>query len=123
MGGKSGRAPVYSITGAQRSLSDDLDSRTRRYLIAMGIRTVCFVGAVVVQGPLRWVLVAGAVVLPYLSVVFANAGRERIRDTTPTTVLTLDRPRLGPGSPPGPAGGVARETPHSENPVDPDTQT
>ena len=83
------RPTVYSITGAQTGLTEDLDRRTRTYLISMGIRTVCFVGAVIAHGPLRWLLVAGAVLLPYLSVVFANAGRERITDAKPTAVLHL----------------------------------
>ncbi len=48
-----------------------------RYAISMAIRTVCVVLAVVVDGPLRWVFVAGAVLLPYVAVVLANAGRER----------------------------------------------
>ena len=48
----------------------------------MGVRTVCFLGAVVAGGWLRWVLIAGALVLPYLSVVLANGGRERIEDAT-----------------------------------------
>ncbi len=39
----------------------------------MAVRTLCFVGAVAVgPGWLRWVLIAGAVLLPYLAVVFAN---------------------------------------------------
>jgi hypothetical protein len=47
----------------------------------MGVRTACFLGAVVVGGGwLRWVLIAAALVLPYLSVVFANGGRERIEE-------------------------------------------
>ena len=29
------------------------------------------------EGVLRWVLIVGAVVLPYFAVVIANAGRER----------------------------------------------
>ena len=70
--------PIYQITSARPGVRDDVDYRTRRYLISMGIRTVCFLGAVVVDGWLRWVLVAGALVLPYVSVVFANGGRERI---------------------------------------------
>jgi hypothetical protein len=70
--------PIYQITSARRGVRDDVDYRTRRYLISMGIRTVCFLGAVVADGWLRWVLVAGALVLPYVSVVFANGGRERI---------------------------------------------
>lgn len=77
---RSGRsnAPVYQITGARRGVRDDVDSRTRRYLVSMGVRTVCFVLAVVTDGWLRWVLIAAAVMLPYLAVVFANGGRERV---------------------------------------------
>ena len=40
----------------------------------MSLRTLCFVGAVLVgRGWLRWVLIAGALVLPYIAVVMANA--------------------------------------------------
>ncbi len=67
---------VHSLTSARRSLSEDLGSRQRRYIISMTIRTVCFVLAVVVEGPLRWVLLVGAVLLPYVAVLIANAGRE-----------------------------------------------
>ena len=72
--------PVYRITSARPGVRDDVDSRTHRYLFSMGVRTACFLGAVVASGWLRWVLIAGALVLPYLSVVFANSGRERIED-------------------------------------------
>ena len=68
---------VASVTTARPGLSDDLAMRTRRYLWTMGLRTACFVGAIFVPGWPRWVLVAGAVLLPYLGVVGANAGRER----------------------------------------------
>lgn len=65
------------ITTAAEDGSKDINSRERRYLISMAIRTVCFIGAVVVgPGWLRWVLVAGAVLLPYVSVIIAN-NRER----------------------------------------------
>ena len=48
----------------------------------MGLRTVCFVGAVVVgPGILRWVLVVGAVFLPYVAVVLANAAAPRRGDS------------------------------------------
>ena len=46
----------------------------------MGIRTACLVLAVLVEGPLRWVLLAAAIFLPYVAVVFANAGREPERE-------------------------------------------
>jgi DUF3099 family protein len=65
--------PVYSVTAARRGTSDDLGQRQKRYLISMGIRTICFVLAVVTHGPIRWVFVAAAVVLPYVAVVMANA--------------------------------------------------
>jgi hypothetical protein len=88
------REPVYQITGARRGVRDDVNSRTRRYLVSMGIRTVCFILAVVADGWLRWTLIAAALVLPYLSVVFANGGRERI-ETLPETDSAADRRAIG----------------------------
>ena len=63
---------VFTITGAQRPLSQEQTGRTRKYLISMGIRTACVLAAIVVPGWPRWVLIAGAVVLPYLAVVVAE---------------------------------------------------
>ncbi|MCB0916065.1 MAG: DUF3099 domain-containing protein [Actinobacteria bacterium] len=77
----AGRTQVYRITTAHQGLSTDQRARTRRYLVSMGIRTVCFIGAVLADGWLRWALVAGAVVLPYLAVVVANGGREPTKDS------------------------------------------
>jgi len=68
---------IFTITDAAASHSSELDGRARRYAISMGIRTVCFVGAVVADGWLRWLLVVGAVFLPYTSVILANAGVRR----------------------------------------------
>ena len=67
--------PVHTITGGQRALSKEQSDRTRRYLISMGIRTACVIAAIFVPGWPRWVFIAGAVILPYLAVVIANAGR------------------------------------------------
>lgn len=67
---------VFTITAAQRPLSVEQEGRTKRYLISMGIRTVCLLAAIVVPGWPRILLIAGAVGLPYLAVVIANAGRE-----------------------------------------------
>ena len=62
------------ITTAGASREADIARRQRRYVFSMGVRTACFVAAVLVgPGWLRWVLVAGAVVLPYVAVVMANA--------------------------------------------------
>lgn len=68
---------AVNITSAQPGHSDDLHRRQMRYLISMGIRTACFVGAVIASGPTRWVLVAGAVLLPYFAVVLANTASMR----------------------------------------------
>lgn len=65
--------PVQSVTDARTSSADDRAERARRYLTAMGLRGVCFVLAIVTSGWLRWTFVAGAVVLPYIAVVLANA--------------------------------------------------
>jgi Protein of unknown function (DUF3099) len=75
--------PVYEITGARRGLTEDVTRRQIRYAISMGIRTVCFVLAIVTHGWLRAVFLIGALVLPYLSVVYANSGRERVRAGPP----------------------------------------
>lgn len=92
------REPVYQITAARRGVREDVNARTRRYLISMGVRTVCFLLAVVAHGWLRWGFVGAAVVLPYLSVVFANGGRERVIDL-PADDVAQDRHAIdGPGT-------------------------
>jgi hypothetical protein len=73
--------PAVRITSATRSHSDDIDARQRRYLISMGVRTVCFVGAVVAfmttgTSWVMWILVAASFVMPYVAVVMANAWSE-----------------------------------------------
>lgn len=68
---------AVSITSAQPGRSVDLHRREVRYLISMGIRTVCFVAAVIASGPLRWIFVAGAVLLPYVAVILANTASRR----------------------------------------------
>lgn len=74
---------VYTVTDAQRPMSEDIGYRERRYLITMGIRALCFllgiVFAVTMHGAGKFLAVLaliGAVVLPYIAVVFANGGRE-----------------------------------------------
>ncbi len=85
-----------SITSARTSHSEDLHKRQVRYLMSMGIRTVCFVLAIVTTGPLRWVLVSAAVFLPYVAVVLANAG-DRRTSTGPPEFVHEERPALTAG--------------------------
>ena len=85
-----------SITSARPSRSEDMHKRQMRYLLSMGIRTVCFVLAIVTTGPLRWVLVAAAVFLPYVAVVLANATDRRTLHR-PGGVRHEERPALTAG--------------------------
>jgi hypothetical protein len=88
--GKSGGEEVFDVTSAPKSLTNDLAGRQRRYLISMMIRTGCFILTVILPSPYRWFALAGAVTLPYIAVVIANAGRETI---TPGDALLNEKPR------------------------------
>jgi DUF3099 family protein len=76
-------APVR-ITTAAPSPSEDIAARQKRYLLSMGIRSVCFVGAVVAAlAGLGWLwpfLIFAALVLPYVAVVMANNSATRSDD-------------------------------------------
>lgn len=67
---------VFNVTNARVPLSADQAGRNRRYLISMGIRSVCFVACIIASGWLRWTFFVGALILPWVAVVVANAGRE-----------------------------------------------
>ena len=63
------------ITSASAPRSEDIRGRERRYLISMGIRTLCFLLAVLFMGHwVMWLFLAASVFLPYVAVVIANAG-------------------------------------------------
>jgi len=65
-----------------------------RYAVAMSIRMVCLIACFFVQG--WWLLVPafGAIVLPYVAVVLANArsGGAGVVER-PGTILPVSRPR------------------------------
>ena len=82
---------VQSITTAQSSLTNDQSVRQRRYFISMMIRTICFILTVILPSPFRWIALVGAVTLPYIAVVVANAGRETIKMDA---IFTPERKRL-----------------------------
>ncbi|CAI9414871.1 DUF3099 domain-containing protein [Nocardioides sp. T2.26MG-1] len=72
------REEAVRITTAATSRDEEISARQRRYVFSMAIRTVCFVAAIAVgPGWPRWVLVAAAVLLPYVAVVMANATASR----------------------------------------------
>jgi len=84
---------VYSVTSAPESPAVERDERTRRYIIAMSIRIACFAGVWLVHGWLRLVMVVLMVIMPYIAVVIANAGREQIRKL-PAPVPYDDQPAI-----------------------------
>ncbi|HEV6953740.1 MAG TPA: DUF3099 domain-containing protein [Promicromonospora sp.] len=106
--------PVQSITSAPVPLAVDQARRTRSYLIQMSIRVVCIIGAVLVDGWLRWVLVAAAVVLPYSAVLVANAGRERTTDDT-SPVTPAPAPELTELPAPDETPGAGRVIDHVDD--------
>jgi hypothetical protein len=76
-----GDRDAVRITTASASRKDEIAGRQRRYVISMTIRTICFVAAILVgPGWVRWVLVAGALLLPYVAVVMANATHSKTDD-------------------------------------------
>ncbi|TSI17814.1 DUF3099 domain-containing protein [Brevibacterium aurantiacum] len=98
------------ITTADTALDDDMKSRIIKYSITMAIRTLCFVAAYLMFRAdltvLMWICVAGAVLLPYPAVIFANAGRER---TTNDDSALLDNAPM-PELPPATGETIAGET-------------
>jgi hypothetical protein len=98
---------AHLVTEARPGLSQDIAYREKRYLIMMGIRTVCFITAVLMfvnhLGWLTAIPVVGALVIPYFAVIFANGGREPttnrgFRQYEPNSPA-IYRPPAGPGGP------------------------
>jgi hypothetical protein len=81
---------AFDITSASTALSKDQSARQRRYFFSMMVRTACFILTVVLPSPYRWFALLGAVVLPYIAVVVANAGRETV---IPGAAILKKRPR------------------------------
>ena len=95
------------ITTAPSSRQDDIAARQKRYLLSMTLRSACFVGAIVAAlagiGWLWPILIAGALVLPYVAVVMANASASR-SDGFELRDAEYGRPgSAGPDSGPRPA--------------------
>jgi len=73
------------VTTAPMSPAEERDRRQRRYLITMGVRVVAFVLAIfLTSGWVRVVLIALALVLPWVAVILANAGPMRRPPETPS---------------------------------------
>ncbi|GGV81474.1 hypothetical protein GCM10010512_05500 [Streptomyces thermoviolaceus subsp. thermoviolaceus] len=116
-----GNVPVYRITGARTGLQEDVRGRQRRYVISMSVRTVSVLLAVGLWNVQRVVAIAAFVigmVMPYIAVVIANAGRENAPKLPSTFVSMPPKPMLtgprtpdeGPGTEEGTADGPREHT-------------
>ncbi|MGW7267318.1 DUF3099 domain-containing protein [Streptomyces sp. NPDC054842] len=96
---KQNSGQVFRITGARQGLDEDVRGRQRRYVISMSVRTVAVILAATLWNVERHValvaLVLG-VLLPYVAVVIANAGRENAPSLPSTFVTVPVRPMIAP---------------------------
>lgn len=110
---KQSGAEVFRITGARQGLADDVRGRQRRYVISMSVRTVSVVAAAALWNVERHVAIVAlalGVLLPYVAVVIANAGRENTPSLPSTFALPAPaRPALDAA----PAAGSAESAPQS----------
>lgn len=83
-----------AVTSLPRAPRDEARGRVRQYVITMSIRMACFVLMFVVQpfGWYTWVFGLAAAVLPYIAVVFANAGDDSVETTAESPRLGLEAP-------------------------------
>lgn len=115
---KRGSTEVFRITGARQGLADDVRGRQRRYVISMLVRTLAVILSVAlwnVERPVAIVTLALGVLLPYVAVVIANAGRENAPSMpsayVSAPVLPMIAPAPGPGAAEAGAGATDREQP------------
>lgn len=85
---------VPAVTSLPQSPRDEADHRVRRYALTMTIRILCFGLMVLVQpyGWYTWVFAIAAAVLPYIAVVFANAGSDSTETRAESPLQQLEAP-------------------------------
>ena len=96
---------VPRITAAPNPHTDEMHARMVKYSVSMGIRVVCLFLLFFVHGWLLWVVVAGAVVLPYFAVIIANRGSDT-RNMTASDAMLNQPPAasIEAPAPPDPRG-------------------
>ncbi|MET4061398.1 ABC-type multidrug transport system fused ATPase/permease subunit [Arthrobacter sp. UYP6] len=117
--------PVPRITDARTAHTDEMRARMIKYSVSMGIRLVCLFLLFFVHGWLLWVVIAGAVVLPYFAVIIANGGSdtrnmtasESMIDTLPPAAIEAPRPREA-GEPEAPETAVLHGEIIDDDPAD-----
>ena len=104
-----------SVTSLPQAPKVEADSRTRRYLISMSIRMVCFALTLFVTpyGWYTWVFAIAAAVLPYIAVVGANAGSDSTVARAESPQQALDSPAAADAEPDRPT--IIRIAEHGRN--------
>lgn len=88
------KRPVPAVTSLPQSPRDEVDHRVRRYVLTMTIRFICFGLMFFVQpfGWYTWVFAIAAAVLPYIAVVFANAGSDSTETEAESPLREIEPP-------------------------------
>lgn len=99
------KRPVPALTSLPQSPQAESDHRVRRYALTMTIRIVCFALMMFVQpyGWYTWVFALAAAVLPYIAVVFANAGSDSTETIAESPRQQIDAPAPAPAAEPRPS--------------------
>ena len=100
------KQPAQSVTSIPRSPEDERRSRMIKYLVTMGIRIVCLILMLFVQGWWLAVCAAGAILLPYFAVVLGNVGNSWVSHAERPTAIEVYRRPNGPAGASGPAGSL-----------------
>lgn len=111
------KSEVPAVTSLPQSPQAEADHRVRRYALTMTIRIVCFALMMFVQpyGWYTWIFAAAAALLPYIAVVFANAGSDSTESAAESPVQQIEAARPASSAPvveaSDPGVFMIRETP------------
>lgn len=89
--------PVYGITTADQSHTDDVSRRQKQYILTMLVRVVSIVVVVAVPGiswQIKIALCLVATIIPYIAVVRANGGPMPQEDPTNLLISPPEKPSL-----------------------------
>ncbi|MHA5053065.1 DUF3099 domain-containing protein [Streptomyces sp. SD15] len=109
---KQSNSQVFRITGARQGLDEDVRRRQRRYVISMSVRTVSVILAATLWNVERHVALVALVLgilLPYIAVVIANAGRENAPSLPSTFINVPHPPMIAPPRPDDSAESVQED--------------
>lgn len=90
---------VIAITNAAIPHSDDTRHRMIQYSITMGIRMVCLASLFLFDGWYKLIPALGAVVLPWVAVMIANAGANNLANPEAALIDAPPQQAIPQGTP------------------------